>query len=59
MLPALSGLHVDRLIIKNNKVVGEERLLEDLKERFRDIACINGVLYALTDGGDLYRISKK
>ena len=55
----LSGQHVDRLIIKNNKVVGEERLLEDKNERFRDIACINGVLYALTDGGDIYRISKK
>lgn len=55
----LSGQHVDRLIIKNNKVVGEERLLEDLKERFRDVACLNGVLYALTDSGDLYRISKK
>jgi glucose/arabinose dehydrogenase len=56
---SLSGQHVDRLVIKNNKVVGEERLLVDKNERFRDIAYLNGMLYALTDDGDLYRISKK
>jgi glucose/arabinose dehydrogenase len=56
---ALSGQHVDRLVIKNNKVVGEERLLTGENERFRDIAYLNGMLYALTDDGDLYRISKK
>lgn len=55
----LSGAHIVRLVIVNNKVVGEERLLEDKKERFRDIACVNGVLYAITDNGNMYRISKK
>ncbi|HKC37611.1 MAG TPA: PQQ-dependent sugar dehydrogenase [Chitinophagaceae bacterium] len=55
----LSSMHIARLVIENNKVVGEERLLEDKKERFRDVAYFNGMLYAVTDGGNLYRISKK
>lgn len=58
-IACLSGLHVDRIIIKNNKVVGEERLLADKKDRFRDITYANGMLYTITDGGDVYRISKK
>jgi aldose sugar dehydrogenase len=56
---ALSGKHVDRLVIKDNKVVGEERLLTDKDQRFRDVAYMNNMLYAITDGGDIYRISKK
>ncbi|HVU58276.1 MAG TPA: PQQ-dependent sugar dehydrogenase [Puia sp.] len=55
----LSGQHVDRLIIRNNKVVGEERLLTDKNQRFRDVAYSNNVLYAITDDGDLYRIVKQ
>lgn len=55
----LSGTHIARLIIENNKVVGEESLLADKNERFRDVAVSNGKLYAVTDGGSLYRISKK
>jgi len=55
----LSSMHIVRLVIENNKVVGEERLLDDKKERFRDVAYFNGMLYAVTDGGNLYRISKK
>ena len=55
----LSGQHIARLVIRNNKVVGEERLLEDKKERFRDVAYVNDELYALSDDGDLYKISKK
>ncbi len=55
----LSSSHIARLVIENNKVVGEEWLLEDLKERFRDVAYHNGMLYTVTDGGSLYRISKK
>lgn len=55
----LSSQHIARLIIANNKVTGEEKLLEDKKERFRDVAYYNGMLYAVTDGGSLYRISKK
>ena len=55
----LNSMHIARLVIENNKVVGEERLLEDKKERFRDVAYFNGMLYAVTDGGNLYRVSKK
>ncbi len=58
-IACLSGLHVDRIIIKNNKIVGEERLLTDKNDRFRDITYSNGMLYTITDGGDVYRISKK
>lgn len=55
----LSSMHIARLVIENNKVVGEERLLEDKKERFRDVAYHDGMLYAVTDNGNLYRIKKK
>ena len=55
----LSSTHIARLIIENNKVVGEESLLADKNERFRDVAQSNGSLYAVTDGGNLYRVSKK
>jgi len=56
----LSSTQITRLQIKNNKVVGEERLLESEKQRFRDITQgHDGALYAVTDGGKLYRIGKK
>ena len=55
----LSSQHIVRLVIVNNKVVGEERLLADKNERFRDVAYANGMLYAVTDSGKLFRISKK
>ncbi|WP_316787203.1 PQQ-dependent sugar dehydrogenase [Pedobacter frigiditerrae] len=57
---ALSGSHIIRLVLKANKVVGEERLLADEGERFRDLVTgKDGALYAVTDGGKLYRIAKK
>jgi aldose sugar dehydrogenase len=57
---ALSGHHIARLVIENNRVVGEERLLEDEDQRFRDITQgTDGALYAITDGGRLYRIDRK
>ncbi|RED26812.1 glucose/arabinose dehydrogenase [Flavobacterium cutihirudinis] len=57
---ALSGMHIVRLAIENNKVVGEERLLAGEGQRFRDITQGNdGALYAVTDGGRLYKIDKK
>lgn len=56
----LSGMHIARLIIKNNKVVGEERLLADEFQRFRDVTQgKDGALYAITDQGRLYRVYKK
>ena len=59
-LGCLSGEKIIRLVIKDNKVVGEEWLLENQKERFRDV--LNGQdgnLYGITDSGKLYKISKK
>jgi glucose/arabinose dehydrogenase len=58
-ISSLSGEHLDRLIIKNNKVVGEERLLTDKSQRIRDVTYFNNMLYAITDDGDVYRISRK
>jgi hypothetical protein len=57
---ALSGKHILRLVIKDNKVVGEERLLADQNQRFRStIQGKDGALYAITDEGRLYRVAKK
>ncbi|SHL95270.1 PQQ-dependent sugar dehydrogenase [Flavobacterium chilense] len=57
---ALSGMHIVRLAIENNKVVGEERLLASENQRFRDVTQgPDGALYAITDGGKLYKIDKK
>jgi len=55
----LGGSHIIRLVIKDNKVVGEERLLEGMGERFRDMVEKDGALYAVTDNGKLYKIAKK
>lgn len=56
----LSSTHICRLVIKDNKVVGEERLLENERQRIRDIAQgKDGALYAVTDDGRLYRIGRK
>jgi Glucose/sorbosone dehydrogenases len=59
-IACLSGEKINRIILENDKVVGEERLLEDQGERFRDVFDgKDGNLYAVTDSGKLYRISKK
>lgn len=56
----LSSKHIARLVLQNNRVVGEERLLEGESQRFRDITeGKDGALYAVTDEGRLYRIAKK
>ncbi len=56
----LSSQHIIRLVIENNKVTGEERLLASEGERFRDVTeGKDGALYAITDSGKLYRIAKK
>jgi aldose sugar dehydrogenase len=55
----LRSQHIIRLLIKDNKVIGEERLLENEGQRFRDISVgLDGALYAITDSGRLYRIGK-
>lgn len=59
-ISSLSGMHVCRIVIKDNKVVGEERLLSGENQRFRDITeGHDGALYAVTDQGRLYKIGKK
>lgn len=56
----LSGMHIIRLVIKDNRVTGEERLLAAENQRFRDITQgVDGALYAITDQGRLYKIDKK
>jgi len=56
-LGCLSGQHIIRLVIDGEKVVAEERLLEDRGERFRDVLeGKDGALYAITDSGKVYRI---
>lgn len=59
-MACLSGQHINRVVIENNKVTGEERLLAGEGQRFRDITQgKDGALYAVTDQGRLYKISKK
>ncbi|RZJ52676.1 MAG: PQQ-dependent sugar dehydrogenase [Flavobacterium sp.] len=58
---ALSGQHVVRLVLKDNVVVAEERLLTSVNSRFRDVLeGKDGALYAVTDGPNatIYRIAK-
>ncbi len=56
----LNSSHIARLVIEDNRVVGEERLLTDKSERFRDVIQGNdGALYTITDAGNLYKIDKE
>jgi glucose/arabinose dehydrogenase len=55
----LNSNHIARLVIEGDRVVGEERLLANEGQRFRDVGTGNdGALYAVTDEGKLYRIAK-
>lgn len=57
---ALGQTHIARLVIRENKVAGEERLLAGEGQRFRDITQgPDKALYAITDSGRLYRIDKE
>ena len=50
---ALSGELLVRLEVAGGKVVVEERMLEDLEERFRDVRQgLDGLIYLLTDHPD-------
>lgn len=56
----LSGQHIIRLVIENNIVIGEERLLEQENQRFRDLVQgTDNALYAITDQGRLYKIDRE
>jgi aldose sugar dehydrogenase len=59
---ALAGQHVSRLVMKDNKVIGEERLLLDQHQRMRDVQeGPDGALWVITDDaeGRLIRIAPK
>jgi glucose/arabinose dehydrogenase len=59
-IAGLNSKHIARLVLQNNRVTGEERLLANEGQRFRDVAeGTDGSLYAITDEGRLYRIAKK
>jgi aldose sugar dehydrogenase len=50
LVGALGGKHLARLVIENDRVVGEERLLTDLGERIRDVAVgPDGAVWVITD----------
>lgn len=71
LFPALKGSlligsmreqHVARLVLKDDKVVGEERLFADIGGRVRDVSVgPDGAIYVLTDeeDGKLIRITPK
>jgi len=55
---ALAMTHLNRIVLdKNNKVIKEERLLEDLGERIRNvIESPDGFIYIATDSGKILRL---
>ena len=60
LVAGLKEKHIARLVIENDRVVGEERLLTDLGERIRDVAvAADGAVWAITDedNGKLVRLS--
>ena len=60
-LGALKLQHLNRIVLdKDNKVIKEERLLEELNERIRNvIQSNNGEIYISTDSGNIYMLSLK
>jgi len=53
LVAGLKEKHIARLVIQNDRVVGEERLLTDLGERIRDVAVgADGAVWAITDEDD-------
>jgi glucose/arabinose dehydrogenase len=58
MVGGLGGTQIARLVIKDNHVIGEERLFKKYNERWRALTTgKDGALYAVTDNGRLYRIA--
>ncbi|TWT14310.1 PQQ-dependent sugar dehydrogenase [Planomicrobium sp. CPCC 101079] len=54
----LVSSYIARVVIEGDTIVGEERLLTDEGERFRDILVTeDGALIAITDGGVIYKIT--
>ena len=60
LVGSLGRQMLDRLTLKDGKVVNEEPLLVDLKSRVRDVRVgPEGAVYVLTDNGKLLRITPK
>jgi glucose/arabinose dehydrogenase len=62
LVAGLKEKRISRLVLRNNRVVGEEYLLTDLGERVRDVAVgPDGAVWAVTDeaNGKLVRLSKR
>lgn len=60
LIAGLKDKQLARLVIENDRVVGEERLLTDLGERVRDVAVApDGAVWVITDedDGKLVRLS--
>ena len=56
----LGSTHLVRLGLNGDRVVGEERLLTDLKERIRDVVQgPEGALYIITDSGRFVKLVPK
>ena len=60
-LATLSGRHLHRIVIdKNKKLIKQENLLDDLKERFRQVKTgPDGMIYLSTDSGKIIRLRPK
>jgi len=61
LVAGLKEKHIARLVLENDRVVGEERLLTDQGERIRDVAVgPDGAVWAITDetDGKLVRLAK-
>lgn len=57
---ALRGMRLVRLVIEDDRVVGEEHLLTERGQRVRDVRQgPDGALYVVTDGGELWRIAPR
>jgi len=57
---ALAGQHLARLVLNGERVVAEESLLIDFKQRIRDVRQgPDGAVYLLTTGGGLVKLTPK
>ena len=62
LVGGLAGAVLERLVLKGEKVVGVERLLQDRADRIRDVRVgPDGAVYVLTDAidGKILRITPK
>ena len=57
LIGALAGLHLNRLVLRGQEVVAEERLAQRLLGRIRSIAIDkDGLIYLGSDGGSVWRL---